>query len=165
MSTQRQHLTQQLRDNESALFTVFGKIPDSLANSVRVSSTWTIRDELAHIVSWIEEIYKESEFIISSPGATIPWEIATESSATGYDKWNQARIKEFSGLTVRDLLDRYRDANLNLIRLIERLQDEQLGWTIGIPWEGERTILQLISIHTEHEHKHLTRSRNALARP
>lgn len=147
-----------LHNNEQHVLTTYRGLTDQTANKIRASRLWTVRDELAHIVSWLDEISKEIQFLVNYPGETIPWEIATDSSPTGYDKWNHARVKEMDCLKIADLLQRYSAAKKSLVKLILGLSEKQLTWSVEIPWEGRRTIGQLIAILTQHEQIHLQRT-------
>ncbi len=153
-------LVKTLEENARLFRKAYSDIADDEAEAIKVNSQWTIRDEAAHVVSWLEEFDKELRYIATHGAGKIPWVVTTDTSSTAYDAWNQDRIQAMKGIRLGDLRKRYESENERFIRLVESLSDEQLTWVADIPWENKRlTIPELISVHEEHERYHVQRSR------
>ena len=148
-----------LEQNAKLFSKAYSEITNDEAETIKVNSQWTMRDEAAHIVSWLEEFDKEIRYIATHGAGKIPWVVTTDASSSAYDAWNQDRIDAMKGIRLGDLRKRYERENERFIRLVEALTDEQLTWVAEIPWENKRlAIPELISVHEEHERYHVQRS-------
>ena len=153
-------MVRMLEENAKQFRKAYSDIGDDEAEGIIVNRQWTIRDEAAHVVSWLEEFDKEIRHIATHGAGTIPWTVTTDESSTAYDDWNQDRIQAMKGLRLGDLCKRYERVNQRFIRLVERLNEEQLTWVAEVPWENKRlAIPELMSVHEEHERYHVQRSR------
>ena len=147
-------------EENGELFTkAYCGISNDEADTTKVNSQWSIRDEAAHIVSWLEEFEKEIEYIASHGPGRIPWVVTTDISSRAYDTWNRDQIDAMKGMTLGDLCNRYERENEQFIRLVGSLTGEQLTWIAELPWEHKRlAIPDLIAVHEHHERYHVQRS-------
>ena len=119
-------MVEQIEENERLVREVYDAAPEYLLNSIKVNAEWTVRDELAHITAWLEEIYSEICFLADGDGRSIDWEVATDSSPSGYDKWNREQRKRLRSLGVKDLLDSYSDVSHKLRDFVQTIPDHKL---------------------------------------
>ncbi len=96
-----------LEENARLFGEVYSDIADDQAETIRVNSQWTIRDEAVHSLSWLEEFDKEIRYIATHGAGKIPWVVTTDASSTAYDAWNQERIDEMKGIGLGEIRKRY----------------------------------------------------------
>lgn len=139
-----------------------GNIPDDRAGKLLITAAWSLRDVIAHLVTWVEEFDREVRYLVETGADRLPW---TVSSGNNYAEWNQARIDEMQGLSASTLLHRLDKSNGRLAEFIGSLSDEQLSQTAEIPWYSppHLSIRDLVSVKAYHESCHIDRIRKKVA--
>lgn|GEM_PF-2988614 len=135
---------------------IVGELADSQAESLMITGAWSLRDVIAHLVSWAEEFQREVAYVLDAGGGKLPWTISTHDN---YSQWNQARIDEMEGLSCSELMERFAAANKALEDLILSSSEEQLALTADIPWyyPPHLELLDIISVKSHHELRHIAR--------
>jgi uncharacterized damage-inducible protein DinB len=100
--------------------------------SIEVCGHWTVRDVMAHVLSWDEEAYRTAEHWTGDR----PW----QDEALYDDEWNEAQVALRSRLTVIDLADGLATYHRRWLRLFDQTSDLDLTLPGMAPW-GERMAL------------------------
>ena len=143
-----------IQEPQKRLMEIIRGIPDDRAEKIMVTGRWSLRDTVAHLVSWVEEFEREIRYLVETGEKKLPWTISTRDS---YAEWNQARIDEMKGLACSILMERFQASNNSLGELLSSLSGDQLKLAAEIPWyyPPRLAILDIISVKSYHEMHHI----------
>lgn len=157
----KNNLRKLILEAQKDLLEILADVSDEYAENTMITNSWSVRDIVAHLVSWVEEFDREVRYILYKGDGTLPWSISTKDN---YSEWNQARIDEMKGLSLTDLTLRFKLSNRKFKDLILSLSDEQSGLTAEIPWyyPTHLTILEIVSVKAYHERCHINKLKKSI---
>lgn len=100
--------------------------------SIPVCGHWTVRDVMAHILSWDEEAYRTAENWTKER----PW----QEGALYDDEWNEIEVAKRRHMSVIDLADGLATYHRKWLRLFDQATNADLVAMSTAPW-GERMAL------------------------
>ncbi|MCS6843725.1 MAG: DinB family protein [Caldilineales bacterium] len=100
--------------------------------SIPVCGHWTVRDVMAHILSWDEEAYRTAENWTKER----PW----QEGALYDDEWNEIEVAKRRHMNVIDLADGLATYHRKWLRLFDQTSNADLVVMSTAPW-GERMAL------------------------
>jgi hypothetical protein len=165
MDEHRQSLMNSLeRARDSLLTSVEGVNETLAATGGPVLGDWTLKDILAHLVSWGDELRSEIREILIDPTPHYSYVI---SSDRDYDEWNQSQVAAKKSLSLREILDGLERDYQETLDLIKRLAPDDLQRRGVVPWriehlppptevtpENSSSMADLVKIHIQHIEEH-----------
>jgi hypothetical protein len=100
--------------------------------SAEVCGYWTVKDLMAHLLSWDEEILRTVEHWT----AERPW----QQDALYDDEWNEAEVARRAEMDVTELTEGLTDCQRQLMQLFDQMSDQAADHMSTAPW-GERMSL------------------------
>lgn len=100
--------------------------------TTEVCGYWTVREVMAHLLSWDEEILRTVEHWSDER----PW----QQDALYDDEWNETEVAARAEMTVDELAEGLLVNNRKLLHLFDTLGDQELATLGSAPW-GERMAL------------------------
>ncbi len=100
--------------------------------SIEVCGHWTVRDVMAHVLSWDEEAYRTAEHWTEER----PW----QEGELYDDEWNETQVARRAHMNVIDLADGLATYHRKWLRLFDQTSDLDLTTPGLAPW-GERMAL------------------------
>lgn len=88
--------------------------------NIKVDERWTIKDIVAHLVGWEEEVNKQIPEVWKTKKE--PWFVKADS----YDDFNKASIKKFSKLPPKKLLTKWYKIQNHLLLEIKKIGEDKL---------------------------------------
>ena len=178
MPDQQQKLLDNLEQARRSLLESTRGLDERTAAHKTVFGNWTIKDVLAHLVSWGDELRSEIGEILVHPAPRYGYVI---SSQDDYDQWNQSQVAHKRALSLPEILAELDRDYQETGALIRRLAPDQLQTRGVVPWRIEQlpppeevtpetsmTVADLLEIHIGHIHEHaedIQRLNNASSRP
>lgn len=114
--------------------------------TLEVCGHWTVRDVMAHILSWDEEAYRTAEHWTGDR----PW----QDEALYDDEWNEAQVAFRSRLTVIDLADGLATYHRRWLRLFDQASDLDLTLPGMAPWGERMSLLSFFYEMASHDAVH-----------
>lgn len=145
-----------INDERNRFLNALGGMFEQDMFSVEVCGYWTVKDVMAHMLSWDEEILRTVEHWTVER----PW----QDGALYDDEWNEMEVARHADMDVIALADGLTTCQRKLMQLFDQMSDEELAATSTAPW-GERmaliSFLHEMSLHNSTHRKDL----EALRRP
>lgn len=119
--------------------------------------SWQIRDVLAHLAAWDQEVVK----------SIIAFKEGKEYSIPNFneDAYNSKATLEMRGLTGQEVVEEWEQAREDFKAAIEDLSPQQFTGVMLYPWGDERgDITLLVKYMVEHDEEHLIEIREAAKR-
>lgn len=164
MYDDQHRLLDSLEQARSALRAATQYLDERTAASTIVFGEWTIKDLLAHLIAWGDELRSEISQILVHPAPRYDYVISEQDD---YDQWNQDQVAHKRDLSLAGLLAEIERDYRQTADLIRRLAPGQLGMRGVVPWriqqlpapqavtpETSMTVASLLEIHIRHLHEH-----------
>lgn len=121
-----------LIQERTAFMNALGGMYEEDMVSIPVCGHWTVKDLMAHMLSWDEEILRTME----------DWtgERLWQQDALYDDEWNELEVYMRNEMTVIDLADALATSHRKILRAFDRTDDAKLVALALTPW-GDRTSL------------------------
>lgn len=97
---------------------------------IMITDKWDVKDVLAHLVGWIEEVIKVLPEAWEEK--KMPWFMNTHD----YSEFNDKAVKKCKDLSPQELLEKYEELEKELNKLVEKIgkekidNDKRFGWAI-----------------------------------
>jgi uncharacterized damage-inducible protein DinB len=114
--------------------------------SVEVCGYWTVKDVMAHVLSWDEEILRTVEHWTVER----PW----QDGALYDDEWNEMEVAKRADLDVIALADGLATEHRRLLQAFDSLGDEELAATSVAPWGERMSLLSFLHEMALHNSTH-----------
>lgn len=121
-----------INDERNRFMSALGGMFEQDMFSVEVCGYWTVKDVMAHLLSWDEEILRTAEHWT----AERPW----QDGALYDDEWNELEVSQRAAMDVIELADGLTTCQRRLMQLFDQLTDQDLVTMSTAPW-GERMSL------------------------
>lgn len=145
-----------INDERNRFMNALGGMFEQEMFSVEVCGMWTVKDVMAHMLAWDEEILRTAEHWT----AERPW----QHGALYDDEWNEMEVAQRADMDVIVLADGLATCQRKLMQLFDQMSDQDLTAMATAPW-GERmsllSFLYEMALHNSTHRKDL----EALRRP
>lgn len=118
---------------------------------------WSIKDLLAHIASWDEEILRVIQAFAMQPE---PHYSTVISDRNDFSVWNQEQIEARREQSLQQTMAEFENARRDLIQVTEGVTDQVLGRPKLTSWGAERTGFDLLNETTQHDLDHAVQIRS-----
>lgn len=118
---------------------------------------WTLKDLLAHIASWDEEILRVLQ-TFTLPGESVY--TYTISERNGFAVWNEEQLAMRRERSLAEITAEFENARRDLIQVIEGLTDAVLNRSRMTSWGEAQTGFQLIASQAQHDREHAAEIRS-----
>ena len=152
------------RARDSLLTAIEGLDESTAATGAPVLGDWTLKDVMAHVVSWGDELRLEIREILTDPTPQYSYLI---SSDRDYDEWNQSQVAARKSSSLPEILDELERDYQETLDLIKRLAPDELPRRGVVPWrieqlppptevtpENSTSVADLVKIHIQHIEEH-----------
>ncbi len=118
--------------------------------ATQVCGTWSIRDVLAHVLSWHEFEYT----VLTGWPEVAPAKIAAWQGADGIDAINGRLMAARADLNMIDICDGLMTYHRRILRALDRASDEQLRSTSAQGWRNGSSLSDFFYRFALHEARH-----------
>ena len=118
----RQQLLKRLDKTWCVFKDSYAGLPDSKLLELGVTGAWSVRDIIAHVITWEEEALKHLPLVLR--GKRPPRYSVTYG---GIDAFNAQTTEQKKTLSLREVFRRQEDVHHRLLDLIEGVPEHQLG--------------------------------------
>ncbi len=130
----------------SQLMNALGGMWDPDMMSEEVCGYWTVRDVMAHILSWDDEVLRTTKHWTEER----PW----QDDALYDDEWNELEVAKRAQMDMIDLADGLATSHRRLVQLFDELGDPDLA-TMGLaPWGERMALLSFLHQMAHHDAVH-----------
>jgi uncharacterized protein (TIGR03083 family) len=112
---------------------------------------WSIKDLLAHIASWDEEVLRVIQAFAMQPEPHFSYSI---SERNDFAAWNGDQIELRNERTLDQVQTEFRNARRDLIQVVEGLTDQVLMRPKMTSWGKIRTGFELLDEMVQHDVEH-----------
>lgn len=123
----------------------------------RAINKWTLKDLMAHIASWDEEIVRVLQTFTLSGESQYTYTI---SDLDGFSRWNDEQVAMRTALSANDAISEFESARRDLIQVVEGLTDPVLNRSRMTSWGKPETGFELILGQAEHDREHADQVRS-----
>lgn len=113
---------------------------------------WSVKDLLAHIASWDEEILRVIQAFAMQQEPRFSYTISERSD---FASWNADQIELRKTRTLEQVQVEFRNARRDLIQVVEGLTDQVLMRQKATPWGKVRSGFDLLNEIVEHDADHM----------
>jgi uncharacterized damage-inducible protein DinB len=112
---------------------------------------WSIKDLLAHIASWDEEVLRVVQAFAMQPEPHFSYAISDRSD---FAAWNSEQVELRKERTLEQVETEFRNARRDLIQVVEGLTDQVLMRPKMTSWGKVRTGFELLEERVQHDAEH-----------
>jgi hypothetical protein len=145
-----------ISDERNRFLNALGGMFEQEMFSVEVCGYWTVKDVMAHVLSWDEEILRTVEHWTN--------ERSWQDGALYDDEWNEMEVARRADLDVVALADGLATLHRKLLQTFDALSDEELAATSVTPWSERMSLLSFLYEMALHNSTH-RKDLEALRRP
>jgi uncharacterized damage-inducible protein DinB len=135
-----------INDERNRFMNALGGMFEQDMFSVEVCGYWTVKDVMAHMLSWDEEILRTVEHWT----ADRPW----QHGALYDDEWNEFGVAQRANMDVIELADGLATCQRKLMQLFDQLSDQDLTAMSIAPWGERMSLLSFIYEMALHNSTH-----------
>jgi hypothetical protein len=171
MDEHQQRLMNSLERARNSLLTSIKGVDESAP----VLGDWSLKDVIAHVVSWGDELRSEIREILIDPTPHYSYLI---SSDRDYDAWNRSQVAARKSWSLPEILGELERDYQETLDLIQRLAPDELPRRGVVPWrieqlpppqevtpENSMSVADLVKIHIRHMDEHAEEIRRWRSRP
>ena len=164
MDAYRRRLMNRLERVRESLLTSIEGLDERLATGATVFGNWTVKDVIAHVISWGDELRSEIHEILIDPAPRYSYVIPSDRD---YDAWNQSTVAANKALSLREMLAELERDCQETADLIQRLAPGDLQRRGVVPWrieelpppeevtpETSMSVAALLETHIRHIEEH-----------
>lgn len=123
----------------------------------RAIEKWTLKDLIAHIASWDEEIVRVLQTFTLSGESQYTYTI---SDRNDFAQWNEEQVALRAALSASGSIAEFESARRDLIQVVEGLTDPVLNRSRMTSWGKQETGFELILTQAEHDREHADQVRS-----
>lgn len=124
-------------------------LPESEWNKKGVCGEWSVKDIVAHIVSY-ELIINDVLSTFTNSTVNTPY---LDRMKKNHDVFNAEEVNGRKNLTVKQVTDEYKNTYEKNMKLLSMIPKEKLSEVGTIPWYGENYCLDDFIVYMVHGHK------------
>lgn len=147
----RDEAVNKLRAARKELLESLHGVPEEDKLRPNAVAKWTIKDLLAHIASWDEEVLRVIQAFAMQPEPHFSYAI---SERNDFASWNAEQVELRKDRTLEQVETEFRNARRDLIQVVEGLTDQVLMRPKMTPWSKVRTGFELLNEMVEHDSDH-----------
>jgi hypothetical protein len=165
MDQHGQRLINSLEEARDFLLTSIKGIDEPIATtSTLVLGDWTVKDIIAHLVSWGDELRSEIREILIDPTPRYSYVISSDED---YDEWNRRQVAVKQSLSLGETLAELERDYQETVDLVKRLAPDEMQRRGVVPWRIEQlpppeavrpetsmSVADLLAIHIQHMEEH-----------
>ena len=165
MDQRQQRLIDRLgKARDSVLTSIQGLDDPIAATGTPILGDWTVKDIIAHLVSWGDELRSEIREILIDPAPRYSYVISSERD---YDEWNRRQVAAKQSLSLRETLAELERDYQETVDLVKRLAPDEMQRRGVVPWRIEQlpppeavtpetsmSVADLLAIHIQHMEEH-----------
>lgn len=153
----RDEAIQQMRAARKELTeTITGMSEDDFLRAKAIDK-WTLKDLLAHIATWDEEIVRVLQTFTLPGDSQYTYSIAERND---YAAWNEEQVASRTALTVNQVMSEFEIARRDLLQVVEGLTDPVLNRSRMTPWGKSQTGFELLTGQIDHDREHAVQIRS-----
>lgn len=153
----RDEAIQQMRAARKELTeTINGMSEDDFLRAKAIDK-WTLKDLLAHIASWDEEIVRVLQTFTMPGDSQYTYVI---SDRNDYGVWNDDQVAARRELNVNQTMSEFEIARRDLLQVVEGLTDPVLNRSRMTPWGKPETGFELLTGQIDHDREHAVQIRS-----
>lgn len=118
---------------------------------------WTVKDVLAHIAAWDEELVRVLQAFSMQAEPVYSYTI---SDRHDFAAWNEEQVAQRRARPLSEILAEFEHARRDLIQVIEGLTDPVLSRKKITSWGKMATGFELIAIQADHDREHAAQIRS-----
>lgn len=118
---------------------------------------WTLKDLLAHIASWDEEVVRVLQTFALSGESQYTYVIVDKND---FALWNEEQIQMRAARSANEVIGEFESARRDLIQVVEGLTDPVLNRSRMTSWGKQSTGFDLILAQIEHDREHAEQVRS-----
>jgi hypothetical protein len=134
----------QLAESRQAFLLALEGLQEEQINQAAVEGSWTVKDLLAHLVSW------ENTCLVPLRAYAAGGVFAPEP-ISDHDAWNHAQEQRWQSQTLAEILAEYQAIREEFVSLVCALPEACWREKFPAPWGGEATMAELCSGLAWHE--------------
>ena len=138
-----------------------GKMREALPGidlRLEIYPAWTIKDVLAHLAGWDDATIAALKAFVAGDAPPVP-------AVVGIAVYNAQTVAERTALDYEHIVKEWEWVREQLKALVSELPPEKLEATIVSPWGPPMTVVQLITVMTNHEEEHAVHIQAQRANP
>jgi uncharacterized protein (TIGR03083 family) len=112
---------------------------------------WSMKDLLAHIASWDEEVLRVIQAFAMQPDPHFSYAISERSD---FSAWNSEQVELRRERTLEQVVAEFRNARRDLIQVVEGLTDQVLMRPKMTSWGKVHTGFELLDEMVQHDAEH-----------
>jgi uncharacterized damage-inducible protein DinB len=145
----------ELKDTHQEILKILELPPSILQKKIK---KWTVKDAIAHIISWRKEILKILKKVIKEKEPEWDYFLKTQDDL---DKWNEKEIGKRKNMTEAELKEELETLLKEWNSFLKNI-DDMLEREFQPPWEGKTTIRECVEIEIGHSKGHLERIKDLI---
>lgn len=135
-----------INDERNRFMNALGGMFEQDMFSVQVCGYWTVKDVMAHLLSWDEEILRTMEHW----KAERPWQYG----ALYDDEWNEMQVAQRADMDVIELADGLATCQRKQMQLFDQMSDQELAAMSVTPWGERMSLLSFLYEMALHNSSH-----------
>lgn len=124
-------------------------LSDSLQNKAGVTTSWSVKDALAHLASY-EHLLEDVLNFVAQPGSATPYLNAMNKSSSNF---NDEQVLVYKDKDFDQVLDDYNKTYDRVAHIVELLGPKKLQEVETIPWYGKEYSLDDFIVYASYGHK------------
>jgi len=114
--------------------------------ATRVTGHWTVKDVMAHLLSWDEEAYRTAAHWVEERD----WQLDVVYD----DEWNEFEVARRAGIDVITLADGLAAYHQQMLKLFDSLSNEELVIRSTAPWGERMALISFLYEMAQHDAVH-----------
>lgn len=147
----RDEAIQQLRSARKEFQDTISGLTEEDLTRAKAIDKWTLKDLLAHIASWDEEMVRVLQ-TFTMPGESQYTYVISDRN--NYAVWNEEQVAARRHLTLSQTMSEFEIARRDLIQVVEGLTDPVLNRTRMTSWGKPATGFELVVLQVAQDHAH-----------
>ncbi len=153
----RDEAIQKLRAARKELADTLNGLSEEDLERPKAVAKWTLKDLLAHIASWDEEIVRVLQTFTMPGESMYTYSISDRS---GYAAWNEEQIAARREKSASAVMSEFETARRDLIQVVEGLTEPVLNRSRMTSWGIAATGFDLLKMQVEHDLEHAEQVRS-----
>lgn len=147
----RDEAVNKLRGARKELLESLHGVPEEDKVRPNAVEKWSIKDLLAHIASWDEEVLRVIQAFAMQAEPRYSYVI---SERNDFSAWNSEQVEQRKERTPEQIEAEFRNSRRDLIQVVEGLTDQVLMRPKMTPWGKVRSGFDLLNEMVEHDAEH-----------
>jgi uncharacterized damage-inducible protein DinB len=142
----RSNFRRVLTGERNQLMNALGGMFDNDMLREEVCGYWTVRDVMAHVLSWDEEVLRTTQHWTEAR----PW----QDGALYDDEWNESEVARRASMDLVELADGLATSHRRLMQLFDATTDQDLVTMGRAPWGERMALMSFLHQMAKHDAVH-----------